>query len=611
MSLTSQTRNEALEQGLTTPFLSGENLPFTTATGPEGTISPTATKKSKDHKITNRDLLNFYSRWVEDSRFFGEVPEAIVADELATGDQAYDAQVNVMVDDFSGLVIATILHFIFKSHYKKVDSQNPLYRAFKTLATAGTQLGFVFADLRFLPQILSVALFSLVLGTLALPYWLYRRYFTNPETEYPNHDYRVGKEGWSKYAKTFLIFGLYLGEAVGNIVSFVFRGDYLRNIALFGAIGSVLAFLSGLIAVPLINKFYHKKLLSDKNDAFRNNYVRSGITFGVAVGSVIGFVLGSLLFPGMGSIAGMAVFAAFGSVIGGVTLGVYGENITLYIRKKWLVSEDTDNSWDYASRNSSYFFGFIGATIGFFIPVPGGSIVGAAIGTAIGSTVGWLAGFLVIHQARKISLEEHKAQSLPWTQRVANGTMVGSMVGATLGFVLGLAIAGPIGAVSGTALGFSSVAILGGLAYGLYDKTARTMLRLYYRYLRETPLPMEENTSTISPAPTTGSTQVIAQSLAANDNVIPNVNVPAEIKEPEVSHSVSSRVDYIEILPAITPDARVSPRYRNPVSISCRDSFQDIQLSPVTSRARFYSHAEPLVTEIEKDLRYTPLLAHA
>jgi hypothetical protein len=597
MSLTSQSTNDTHERGLDTSLLSDESLPFTTPVGPEGTISPTAKKTSKDSKTTHRDMLDCYGRLVEVSRFPGEVPEVIVSDELATGNKAYDAQVNAMVDNFSGLLIASILFFLFKSHYKKANSLNPLYRAFKTLASAGTQVGFVFTDLRVLPQLLSVAIFSLALGVLALPYWLYRYYFVDPEKEDPNHNYRLGNEGWSKYVKTFLVFGLYLGEVAGNFVAFVTRGDYLTNIALFGAIGSVVAMLTGLIAVPLINKFFNKKLVTAKKDNFRNNYVRSGITFGVAAGSVIGFVLGSLVFPGLGAIAGMAVFAAFGSVIGGVALGALGNRITSYLQKSWLVPKDTDNSWDYASRNSSYFFGFIGATIGFFVPVPGGSLVGAAIGTSIGSSIGWLAGFFILHQARKTSLQEHKAQSLPWTQRLANGTMVGSMVGATLGFALGFAIAGPVGALSGATLGFSGAAIVGGLAYGLYDKTAQTMLRLYFRYLTRTTLPIEETPSIV---PTTSSTQVIAQSLAANDNVIPDADEP---------DSVSSQVDYAEIIPVKTPDLETSKPYT--VTIPRRHSFQDLHLAPANSRARFYSHAEPLVTEKVEDLRYTSQLANA
>jgi hypothetical protein len=433
---------------------------------------------ANDTVLSAQDKSNFYGRWIENGRFFGEVPEAIVAEEYTSGNSDFDLQADGMVDKFSGFIIGTGFHFLFRSKYKKVRSLNPLYRNFKTLATAGTELGLIFYNLRYLPMVLSTAIFSLAVGILAIPYWVYRQYYSKTPVDLRNVYTRVGPEGWSKYAKTFLVFGMYLGEVIGNFVSFVTRGDFLRNIAIYGAIGSFVTFLAGLIAVPLINKFFDKKLISTK-DAFRNNYVRSGITFGVALGSAIGFVIGTVAFPGLGSLAGMAMGAAFGSVIGGISLGVYGKKITTYLQRKWKVKENTDNSWDYATRNMSYLFGFIGAAIGFVVPVPGGALVGATLGTAVGGAIGWAAGFFVIRAARIVSPEETKSKVLPWTQRIANGTMVGSMIGATVGFLLGL-IGGPAGAVLGATIGYSLGATIGGLGYGLYDKTSRKLLRHYF-----------------------------------------------------------------------------------------------------------------------------------
>jgi hypothetical protein len=437
-----------------------------------------STNTSANDTVSAQDKLSLYGRWVEEGRFIGQVPEVLVAEEYTSGNSDFDLLVDSIVNKISGLVIGSVSHGVFKSKYKKIRSLNPLYRNFKTLATAGTELGLIFYNLRYLPMVLSTAIFSLAMGLFAIPYWLYREYYSKTPLEQRNVYTRVGPEGWSKYAKTFLVFGMYVGEVIGNFISFITRGDFLRNIAVYGAIGSFVAFIAGLIAVPLINKFYNNKLIGTK-DAFRNNYVRSGITFGVALGSVIGFVIGTVAFPGLGSLAGMAMGAAFGSVIGGIALGVYGKKITNYLQRKWKVKENTDNSWDYATRNLSYLFGFIGAAIGFFVPVPGGALMGATLGTAVGGAVGWAAGFFVIRAARKTSATENIALTLPWTQRIANGTMLGSIVGAGLGFLIGLA-GGPAGAVLGASLGYSLGATLGGLSYGLYDKSARKLLRHYF-----------------------------------------------------------------------------------------------------------------------------------
>jgi MFS family permease len=403
------------------------------------------------------------------------------------------------VDKISGVVIGSAMHLALQNKYRKVKSLNPLYRNFKTLAAAGTELGIVIGDLSRMPQVLATAIFALVLGVLAIPYWLYREhYYKETPVELLNKDYKTGVDGWSKYAKTFLVFGMYVGEAIGVFIALASSSlEVMRTLMFVGAIGSVVAFLVGLISVPIINKLTNGGLVT-KKDVYRNNYVRSGITLGIALGSTFGYFLLPLILPALAPLATLAVGAAFGSILGGIAIGVYGGRITQYIQVNWHVIEDTDNSWDYATRNSSYLFGFAGAVIGFFVPVPGGALVGAAIGNAIASVVGWGLGLYVIRQARLTSREEQKALTLPWTQRIANGTMIGSMVGASLGFCLGL-IGGAGGAVMGATLGFSAGAIAGGFAYGLWDKKARQLIYHFFRGESYVALVEEEKTKLLSP----------------------------------------------------------------------------------------------------------------
>ncbi|MES2216973.1 MAG: hypothetical protein V4501_01035 [Pseudomonadota bacterium] len=454
----------------------------------EGDVSPRLPDTHpKDDKLTDQDKLNYFGRWIEDSRFLGGLPAAIIVLLMPRQSNDFENQLDGTLDKIGGVVIATGLHFALKEKYKKVKSLNPLYRTFKTLATAGTELGLLIADVlqfQLIYQFLATAIFALGVGFIAIPYWLYREYVMDKE-KYPlhlrNQHYKTGIEGWSKYGKTFLIFGMYVGEVIGTWVTYAIGGVgklTMADITLYGAMGSVGIFVTGLILVPIINKISGDKLLTEK-DNFRNNYVRSGITLGIALGSALGF----FLLPGLLPAVAMAIGASIGSVIGGIALGVYGSSITRYIQKNWHVKEDTDNSWDYATRNSSYFFGFVGAAIGFFIPffvpVIGGSLMGAAIGNAIASVPGWLAGLYMIRLARLTSPEEQKATTLPWTQRIAYGTMFGSMIGATIGFSFGW-IGGPAGSVLGATLGFSAGAILGGLAYGLYDSKARELIGMYF-----------------------------------------------------------------------------------------------------------------------------------
>jgi hypothetical protein len=475
------------------------------------------TAEDPDKKIlTPQDRFNFFGRWIENARFLGMLLAAIAdfvfrqhADDPDHLDKDFENQLDGVVDKIGGVAIGAVMHFFVKGYYRVLVSLNPLYRNFKTLATAGLEVGIVAANVASIPMLLSTTIFSLGFGLIAIPYWLLRDYFLNGKV--PIHErnryFKTGIEGWSKYAKTFLVYGMYLGELFGTGIAYAMRWDLARNIALFGAIGSVATFAAGLVIVPFMNWYFKDKFIAPKlrdengniikdeegrdlydRDYFRNNYVRSGITLGIAIGTILGF----LAWPSAAGIA-MTVGAAFGGVIGGIALGALGARVTLYIQQNWNVKKDTDNSWDYATRNSSYLFGFIGAAIGFFIPMPGGVVAGAALGSsisgaalgtalvgaticgAVASVIGWGLGLLVVRQARVTCEKEQKADTLPWTQRIAFGSMYGSMLGATLGFCMGM-ILGPAGATMGGTLGFSGGAILGGFSFGLWDNTSRNLI---------------------------------------------------------------------------------------------------------------------------------------
>jgi uncharacterized membrane protein len=568
-----------------------------------------------DNELSEQDRLNFFGRWIEIARFLGGLPALTVSYLVQTQGKDYDDQLDGVADKIGGVLIGGLLHLTFRRYYQKIKSLNPLYRNFKTLAFAGTAIGIVVASLTALPMLLSTVVFSLGLALFSIPYKLLRDRFLVDKDNKPipmdvrNRYFKTGIEGWSKYGKTFLVFGMYAGELFGLVMGPLIRGgDLLRNLALFGAIGSVVSFVAGLIIIPVGNRFFKDIFISkDKEDntkdknTFRNNYVRSGITLGIAVGTIIGFIA----WPGA-AILGMTVGAAFGAVAGGIALGAFGLRITKYIQVNWHIEEDTHNSWDYATRNSSYLFGFIGAAIGFFVPVPGGLLAGGAIGTTIGgaavgtalagaticgavaSVIGWGLGLVVIRAARitKPKEKQEETDTLPWTQRIAFGSMYGSMLGASLGFTMGL-IGGPALATMGGTLGFSAGAVAGGLTFGLWDDRSRELIGLWWRgetfktyyekleivHLQDlgnidledpnaTPspdaAPVAVHAAAVSPLPVTPAAATVTELPIVEDSL--ELEGPASPMSPSTTRIMSSFSSTIP-MPALTvPTATTSPK---------------------------------------------------
>lgn len=435
--------------------------------------------------ISKQDELNFACRWLEISRSLGGVPQSALMysrENHIDLNNSDDVNNEILVESYigngSGLVMGLILHWLIKNKYQRVRSLNPLYRNFKTLSSFGYTLGVAISKLLPAPTaaqsffgILLGNVLGFTLGLFSFPYWLVRKYVfkVDPEKNYHTTLARTGTEGWSKYGKTSLVYGTYIGQIFGFAFPHAVHSNMLANIAVMGGLVGAGSFLLSLVLVPAINYIAKKVLVSDSKENFRSNYVRSGITVGVSLGATVGFILGSVLFPGIGSAIGMAIGTAVGGILGGATLGVYGGKITRSLQKNWGISKDTDNSWDYATRTSSGWFACLGAAIGFFLPIPGGALAGAAIGGLIGGLVGWGAGFGIIRAARAISPEEPKAKTLPWTQRVSTGSSIGSIIFGAIGLTIGL-LGGPFGAMAGAALGFAIGGFLGGIIGAAYER---------------------------------------------------------------------------------------------------------------------------------------------
>ncbi len=450
------------------------NSPSSQANSPHGQLSEQA------DAVPQNVLQNYDTRMKVDLPRLTGTPAQIAFDQshplnLSRSTMDDETQIGMAIGYGVGIIGGWLLSLLgkrFNWFKSKKGTLNPLYRAFKSLACAGLIFGMLIANLLPLPQNGKKLLIPviadigcIVFGIFAIPYWLIRHYVLKIDPETNDTYSKLGPDGWSKYTKMFLVWGTSLGQIMGYFYSQLARAPLTTSMNIVGGIAGSAAFFLALILVPTINKIsevlgYGKilHLNDDKKNLFSNNYVRSGITFGAAIGFALGGPLGS----------------AIGSVIGGMFLGLTGYKITSYIQQKWLsATPDTENRWDYPTRTTSFAGASIGCLIGFFLPIPGGALLGSAIGGALG----WFVGFPVIKIARKIQPEEEKSTSLPWSQRVATEVNRFAMIGMIVGAVIGLILGGPGGAVAGGTLGGAIGGVIGTLRGVFYGKEARAVMK--------------------------------------------------------------------------------------------------------------------------------------
>jgi hypothetical protein len=435
-------------------------------------LAPTFDETEYEHRISQAKALdkarydkNLDTRFDENIKFAGATGRVIYDYEYKDDSEHldYDLEVASLLGSSSGYLMAVILRRLYRGKYKRDKSLNPFYRIFKTLANVGLNAGILFSYLipdvfglqKFFCNILA-DLFSVIFGLCAFPYlWLF------PQSEKDIKNAIVGfNDGWTKYGKAALTYGIFLGQFCGAIYAKCHHAVLNICVAIASAVIGLTSFIASLILVPLLNKLLFNVFI---NKDYRSNYLRSGIVLGGALGSILGFVVGTFLFPGLGSAFGLALGMAAGSALGGYLLGKHGDRLTAYIEKHWTKTKDTDNSWDYTTRNSAYIFAFLGTAIGFLLPIPGGTALGAAIGSAIG----WCAGIYIIKKARQKSPIEVLATDLdkpilPWTQRAANAATKRAIIGGLIGFAIGFLAGGPPLAFTLAIVGFGIAGFVGG-----------------------------------------------------------------------------------------------------------------------------------------------------
>lgn len=495
------------------------------------------------------------ARIQEETAIFDQAVAGI-ATGLFVEDETEAGVIANFVGAMSGAFIATGFFSLRKKLPKRfrdklnVTQANPWSRRFKTLFVLGQKCGELAGDFLPIPLHLPFSsitrkMFSKVTGyfTGILFGIAGIAFFKGDLSEAEEKIFRFGRDAWTKYAKTGLTFGYYLGIVIGAVVgTFLLPGvGTLAGTLIGGAIGSITGFITAMVAVPIINKIKnaYAAYKAKKNPAFpekkpeeagffnsyRTNYIRAGMALGGGIGGIIGGLLGVFLLPGLGAIPGTLIGAAFGSLLGGVVYGIAGP----YISKRFGLSDNV-NSHDYAIRTASMFGGTNGLGQGLS---PLSPKLGA-ITPSIGSTIFGLIGVArQTYKAKKAGATnpEEDDYILPWTQRAATGVMMGSAIGAFIGFFIFPPFGSPIGAG------------LGGLLGGIIACAAEPLLRKlgFLPKLPTTNTQPTNNTGERAPPPADQPNQNKGLSRSDSKTPIPSSPIDIRNKLQKLAPSASSK----------------------------------------------------------------------
>ena len=465
--------------------------------------------------VRNKEQLNYRARYVELARpMAGALAVAIYS---LLKDEMSDPDVEIKLSNSIAIFICWIIgeHIIhptcvYFNLYTKPHSKNPLYRNLKTLSSLGSALGMLLASLisSWFKRKLSLSLYSLLMGSMIALYAFIIRPFNGSENN------QVGTEGWSKYAKTALVFGSSIGQFLGGVVSYINKCDpstSVNNITFYSTITSVMSFCIVMLFVPLVNYLTRNKkqiktkglFITEDRDVFNNNYVRSGITLGVAIGTILGAFLGPIILSGLSAAVAIAIGGSAFSIIFGIGLGAYGHKLSLYFEKFWRVSHNTDNSWSYATRSTSYYFSCFSIILVYALCPIATLNFSLLIASATASLIGWFTGLFIIWLSRKIEPDETKtiAITLPWTQRLSTGTTRGTIIGAIAGLAIGFLAIGPFGLIGWMTLIAAVGGIIGGIKDVGSDPVFYTMIKKVISSLFEINNQLKNNICSIIPNP--------------------------------------------------------------------------------------------------------------
>lgn len=481
-------------------------------------LPPIDPAKPASNPLERKDVLNYGCRWVTDvgqvtgrSGFLASTLEFEnnASSSLNATTFANDIQIATAINGGAGLLIGLAGHALcVRNNWYTKSGLDPLYREIKTLGVAGWAAGTVAASFTahfipcsdvfrpFLTPIFAAGA-CLAFGAIAPFYMLYKHTRKkDPAAEEKDpaakeekcESYcRTGCESHSKYLKSALVTGTFLGPAAGAIYDNQIGTDISKDdINTATAITGFGAFLLGMTLVPGINRLgralgYDGNILGIKKEfdaegnpikkeGFRNNYLRTGMQLG---GPLLIMIL--LLASGASLFVApltLLIYGGIASVGMGLLFGAIGHKISPFLAKHWNLGKDPENGWDYATRGVSMTFSSVGVIVGLCFGNP-------ILGAAIGGVFGWFAGLFAVWLPRKyISEEDNKTTSLPWTQRTGTAGIIGILAGTAVGLalVIGSGPLAPIALLLFPAIG----SLVGNLIGGLCGKQTRNTIKLMF-----------------------------------------------------------------------------------------------------------------------------------
>jgi len=468
--------------------------------------------KPANQPVEKKDELNYACRWVTDvgqvTGKTGSLASIVVFENNIPGSPNAttiynDIQISTAIGSGAGLLFGLAGHALcVRNNWYTKGGLDPLYRKVKTLGVAGWAAGTIAASFTahfmpcsdalrpFLTPIFAAGA-CLVFGAMAPLYMLYKHtQKKDPADDHPvenaNESYcRTGCESHSKYLKSALVGGTFLGPAAGALYDQEIGSDISKDdVNTATAITGFGAFLLGMVLVPGINRLgrtlgYDGNILETKKEfdeegnpvkpeGFRNNYLRTGMQLG---GSLLAMILilasGAALYVAPLT---LLIYGGIASVGMGLLFGAIGHKISPFLAKHWNLGKDPENGWDYATRGVSMTFGSVGTIVGLCFGNP-------ILGAAIGGVFGWFAGLFAVWLPRKfISEDDNKSTSLPWSQRTGTGGIIGIAIGTGVGLVLALG-SGPLAPVA--LLLFPAIgSLIGNVIGGLCGRQTRKTIRL-------------------------------------------------------------------------------------------------------------------------------------
>lgn len=354
------------------------------------------------------------------------------------------------------------IYMIIADHHlsgkgRPTQKENPWARIWKTCYVFGKNLGDLIGRFIPLPFVSHINLTGKILGfVLGIICGVGGLLFFKEELTESQHSYlKLGRDGWTKYGKTGLVYGGSVGGIIGGFLGLSLGpAGIIAGVTLGSLIGSLIGFVVSVAIVPIFNRLKLKIFPNAKSsfrlnlDTYRTNYIRAGLSLGACIGAFIGGLLGTVFLPGLGTMGGMALGGAIGGAVGGLIWGVVGPQVAHHLE-----NPNSGNTYDYAVR-ASIMFGDKTGLGGALKKVP---VIGNFVASFCGAVAGVIGGIYEICNAsklREIKKEgdrEKKEQGyiLPWTQWVPTGIVVGSAIGGFIGIFAG----GPIGMLIGSGIG--------------------------------------------------------------------------------------------------------------------------------------------------------------